>query len=115
MTRRYLGIDLAWSVGAPSGVCALDGDGRLLDEDALDRDELVAWLDQWRGRSSLVAVDAPLLFGAEPVALRPVERELHRRYGGRHAGPFPGGALALAHRDHTRPPAEVPRSTALRM
>ena len=107
MLRRYLGVDLAWSARARSGVCALDGDGRLLDEDALDRDELVAWLGRWRGGSSLVALDAPLLFGSAPVALRPVERALHRRYGGRHAGPFPGGALALAHRGRQRPPAEV--------
>ncbi len=37
--------------------------------------------------------------------MRPVERELHRRYGRYRAGPFPGGAGSIAMRGRTRSPA----------
>ena len=104
-TPRYLGIDLAWTAAARSGVCVLAGDGTILDEDQLPRDALVDWIRKWHGTRSILAVDGPLVVPASSAALRPVERELHRRYGRDHAGPFPGGAASAAMRGRDLSPA----------
>jgi predicted RNase H-like nuclease len=105
---RYLGIDLAWSEAAASGVCALDARGRVLTDAALPPAALSDWIREWRAGASVIAVDGPLVVPPSSGALRPVEIELHRRYGGRHAGPFPGGAASTAMRGrHTSPAAAL--------
>jgi predicted RNase H-like nuclease len=107
MRRRYLGVDLAWSERSGSGVCALDETGQVLFEDQLRPAELSAWIESWRGDTSVLALDGPLVVPAGSPALRPVERELHRRYGRYHAGPFPGGAQSTAMRGCTQSPAQA--------
>ena len=102
---RYLGVDLAWSEHAGSGVCVLDADGTILDEDQVAPEALPGWIEHWRGASSILAIDGPLVVPPGSPALRPVERELHRRYGARHAGPYPGGAGSNAMRGRAMSPA----------
>jgi predicted RNase H-like nuclease len=102
---RYLGVDLAWSGTATSGVCVLDAGGRILDDGAVEATDLVDWVHRWRGRRSVLAIDGPLVVPPDSGTLRPVEVKLHRRYGGRHAGPFPGGARSTAMRGRSLSPA----------
>jgi len=104
---RYLGVDLAWSGSARSGVCVLDANGRILDDGAVPPEDLVDWVLRWRGGRSVLAIDGPLVVPSDSGALRPVEIELHRRYGGRHAGPFPGGARSTAMRGRGQSPAAL--------
>ncbi len=87
---RALGLDLAWSDGAPTGACVLDQHGILLDEAALgDDDEIVAWVRHWAGTGrAVVAVDAPLLV-PNRTGRRPCEAALSADYGPRHAGAHP--------------------------
>lgn len=103
----YLGVDLAWSERARSGVCVLDESGAILDEGQLTQDELVDWVLRWRGQRSVLAIDGPLVVPRGSAALRPVERELHRRYGRFHAGPFPGGAASTAMLGRVNSPAQA--------
>ena len=103
----YLGIDLAWSERAGSGVCVLDAYGAILDEDQLSYPQLVDWVRRWRGERSVLAIDGPLVVPPGSAALRPVERELHRRYGRFHAGPFPGGAASTAMLGRVDSPAQA--------
>jgi predicted RNase H-like nuclease len=102
---RYLGIDLAWSERAGSGVCVLDEAGMILDEGQLVPDAIIDWVLGWRGDRSIIAIDGPLVVPLDSGVLRPVEPELHRRYGRFHAGPFPGGAASTAMRGRVNSPA----------
>ncbi len=103
----YLGVDLAWSERAGSGVCVLDASGAILDEGQLPHLQLVDWVLRWRGERSVLAIDGPLVVPQGSAALRPVERELHRRYGRFHAGPFPGGAASTAMWGRVNSPARA--------
>jgi predicted RNase H-like nuclease len=105
MRTRYLGIDLAWTATAGTGVCVLGADGTILDEDQLPASALVDWVHRWQGSRSVLAIDGPLVVPIGSAALRPVERELHRRYGRDHAAPFPGGGASTSMRGRTRSPA----------
>ena len=58
---RYLGVDLAWSGSARSGVCVLDANGRILDDGAVRPEDLVDWVLRWRGSGSVLAIDGPLV------------------------------------------------------
>ena len=102
---RYLGVDLAWTDTGWSGACVLDADGTILDEGQLPATALVDWIRAWRGSHSVLALDGPLVVPPDSPALRPVERELHRRYGRYHAGPFPGGAGSRIMQGRSRSPA----------
>jgi predicted RNase H-like nuclease len=92
---RYLGVDIAWSARGLSGACALGHDGTILAEDVLPPERLAAWVARWRGARSVLALDGPLVVPADGAAVRACERELHRRYGARRAGPYPGGAGSI--------------------
>jgi predicted RNase H-like nuclease len=104
---RYLGIDLAWSERSGAGVCVIDGGGEVLHEDQPAPAELPAWVLEWRDERSVLALDGPLIVPAGSGVLRDVERELHRRFGRFHAGPFPGGAGSTAMRGRDRSPAQA--------
>ncbi len=91
----FFGIDLAWSDRNSSGVCALDGTGRVVDERTLhDDDGIVGWVESLLGGAAVVAVDAPLQV-PNATGRRPCERELGARYGGRKAGPHPSNRTLL--------------------
>lgn len=102
---RYLGIDLAWSERARSGVSALDADGTIVDEDVLAREALGPWIARLSGPRSVLAFDGPLVVPQDDAVVRAVERELHRRYGARRAGPYPGGAASIFLRGRSESPA----------
>jgi predicted RNase H-like nuclease len=86
---RCFGIDLAWSDANPSGVCALDDDGRIVDERELGSDdEIVNWLAAQLDGHAVLAIDASLLV-SNATGRRQCETELAGVYGGRKAGPHP--------------------------
>ena len=86
---RFLGVDLAWKAGNPSGVVALEG-GRFplrlvggpitLPTHAAVLDWLADWLARpGRRMATVVGIDAPLLgLGA---GRRPCDDEISRRFG----------------------------------
>lgn len=83
----YLGLDLAWSAKNLTGACALEADGRIVDERMLGSDdEIVEWITDLIDGPAVVAIDAPLHVPNE-TGRRPCESELHREYGSRKAGP----------------------------
>ena len=84
---RYVGVDLAWSPGRPSGVAVLDEQGRIEEAAYLtDLDALAAFCLARRAAGPvLVAVDAPLRVPNEH-GQRPAERELLRLFGRFHLG-----------------------------
>jgi predicted RNase H-like nuclease len=86
---RHVGIDLAWSDHNPTGVCALDDRGRVVDERVLDGDEeIVDWLGMLPDGPAVVAVDAPLRVPNE-TGRRTAEAEVQAAYGRRKAGAHP--------------------------
>lgn len=88
-SARCFGVDLAWSDRNPSGVCALDDEGWIVDERELGSDdEIVDWVAERLDGPAVLAVDAPLLV-PNPSGQRPGEAEVARVYGGRKAGPHP--------------------------
>ncbi len=84
---QFVGLDLAWSPKNPTGACALDADGRIVDERMLGSDaEIVEWVSALVGGAAVVAIDAPLHV-PNRTGRRPCETNMHRVYGGRNAGP----------------------------
>jgi predicted RNase H-like nuclease len=90
MEPRFLGLDLAWSEGNPSGLAALDRDGRLiaLCSDRRGDDEILAWVRANLGDRGAIAIDMPTIV-RNASGSRPCERALRvdfQRYG---AAPYP--------------------------
>ena len=87
MAARFFGLDLAWSSTNPTGGCAVDCDGRIVDERFLGSDdEIIGWIESRLSGPAVVAIDAPLLVPNE-TGRRPPENDLARVYGARKAGP----------------------------
>jgi predicted RNase H-like nuclease len=89
---RFLGIDFGWQ-GKPSGLAALDWDGRSLSLIETQRitcfEEILAWVDRIASDGeALVAVDAPTIITNED-GMRDADREMHNLFGKNHAGAFP--------------------------
>ena len=92
---RFFGVDLAWSVNNPSGVCALDEAGNIVDEQSLSSDEeIIGWIKRLVDGSVVVAIDAPLLV-PNMTGRRPCEAAVAREYGSRKAGPHPSNRSLL--------------------
>jgi predicted RNase H-like nuclease len=87
---RLLGLDLAWSEHHPSGVAALDAEGRLLDvrADVYGDDELLAWVRAWRGERGVIGIDMPTVVRNETGSRR-CEKELAQEFARHHAAPHP--------------------------
>jgi len=83
----YIGIDLAWAEGNPSGVAVLDAEARLVEYRYTDSLETILALVR-RYSNGVVGVDAPLII-PNATGHRPHEREFLKnfaRYGlGVHA------------------------------
>lgn len=91
----FFGIDLAWSAKNPSGACALDATGSIIDERMLfSDDDIVVWISERFDGPAVVAIDAPLLVPNE-AGRRPCEAELARVYGSRKAGAHPSNRTRL--------------------
>lgn len=89
---RFLGIDFGWQ-SKPSGVAALDWNGRRLRFASMARPstprEVLEWVDREAGDApAMVAVDAPLVI-RNAAGMREADKDMHRRYGRYHAGAYP--------------------------
>src|SRR5690348_11879313 len=86
---RFIGIDLAWKPTHQTGVAVLDGSGEVVDEEiVLEDTELLAVIEQHDVDGAVLAIDAPLVLKPGVRGPGDCERELQKRYGGRHAGPY---------------------------
>lgn len=98
---RFVGIDLAWSTRANTGVCLVEGQ-RVVDSALLQSDdEIVAWVEPHAAGPCLVAIDAPLVV-RNATGRRPCERVLSRCFGAYHAGPHSSNLGLAAFRDGVR-------------
>src|SRR4029453_4835402 len=120
---RFVGIDLAWGGRRPSGLAALDPDGRVVDEGwATTDDDILGFLAAHDPGGAVVALDAPLVVTNPAGTRRACEAEVQRRYGRGGGGPYPtnlgllGGlvrAMELVRRSG-RPYVTVPRDPGRR-
>ncbi|MCU0264001.1 MAG: DUF429 domain-containing protein [Candidatus Nanopelagicales bacterium] len=77
----FVGIDLAWSGRASTGLAAVDAAGALLDSTSVRTDEQIrTWLSRDAWAPMVVAVDAPLVV-ANASGQRPCERMVSREFG----------------------------------
>jgi predicted RNase H-like nuclease len=90
VSARFLGLDLAWSDRNPSGLAALDEDGRLLDVRADVRDDaaILAWVRGQLGPRGVIGIDMPTIV-RNATGIRPCERELASVFRRYHAAPHP--------------------------
>jgi predicted RNase H-like nuclease len=90
MTVRFLGLDLAWSERNPSGLAALDADGRLIDVRADVRDDaaIMHWIRAHIGSRGVIGIDMPTIV-RNADGVRPCERELGAVFRRAHAAPHP--------------------------
>src|SRR4030095_12635059 len=120
---RFVGIDLAWGGRRPSGLAALDADGRVVDEGwATTDDDILGFLAAHDGGGAVVALDAPLVVTNPAGTRRACEAEAERGDGGGGAGPAPTNlglrsgrvrAMELVRRS-PRPYVTVPRDPGRR-
>lgn len=110
-----IGIDLAWSVRARTGLAAVDEDGALVSSTSVVSDEQI---DGWLAGLGLpvlsVAIDAPLIV-TNPTGMRQCERLIGQSYGAYeaschtsnlgnpHFNPPRAAVLAGRHGWHTDP------------
>ncbi|MEE6274544.1 DUF429 domain-containing protein [Georgenia sp. MJ206] len=77
----YLGVDLAWSTRARTGLAAVDAHGRLVTSASVQTDEEIV---EWAGRPGwtvrTAAADAPLIV-TNATGQRDCEREVSRVFG----------------------------------
>ncbi len=86
---RFVGVDLAWGDQKPSGVAALDDDGRLLHVSTQSDDQsLLDALAPYVDGACLVAFDASLVVRNE-TGNRPCEAALNRDFARFDAGAHP--------------------------
>jgi predicted RNase H-like nuclease len=90
VTARFLGLDLAWSERNPSGVAALDADGRIVDVRADLRDDaaLLRWVRAQIGKRGVIGIDMPTIV-RNSSGSRSCERELGAVFRRAHAAPHP--------------------------
>lgn len=95
-----MGIDLAWGRRAPSGLCAVAGDGSVVDSATLvGDDEIVAWTA--RHAPAVVGFDAPLVV-TNPTGRRRCEALLSRAFAPEKAGCYPSNRSLPAFSDGGR-------------
>jgi predicted RNase H-like nuclease len=89
---RFLGIDLGW-ISQPSGLAALEWDGRALQIIALDRLDSFSEVRSWTMRHlslgpAWLAMDAPVLIGNNN-GMRRADKLMHSLFGRQKAGAYP--------------------------
>jgi predicted RNase H-like nuclease len=86
---HFVGVDLAWGARNPTGVAALDTDGRLIAVGAArDDDDVLAAIRPYTGGACVVGFDAPLIV-TNPTGQRPAETALNRDFRRFEAGAHP--------------------------
>jgi predicted RNase H-like nuclease len=90
MEPRFLGLDLAWSEKNPSGLAALDREGRLiaLSSDQRGDDQILSWVRANLGDRGAIAIDMPTIV-KNASGSRPCERQLRIDFHKCNAGPYP--------------------------
>lgn len=85
---KFIGIDLAWSEGNPSGAAIIDDEGVLVraSGNICSNQELWEFTGLNGSEDAIVAIDAPLIVN-NPTGQRPVERQLTEIFGPYDAGP----------------------------
>lgn len=88
--RSFLGLDLAWSARNPSGVAAVDADGRVIESraDLVSDDEILAWVRSRLAPTTFIGIDMPTIV-PNATGMRPCERELAADFRRHHAAPHP--------------------------
>lgn len=96
---QFVGLDLAWRPGNPSGWAVLEGDRagvRLVESGTVATDEeILSALDRLDGAVH-VAIDAPLVVPNE-TGTRPGDRALAARFSSARAGPHTANRALLRH------------------
>ncbi len=83
---KFVGIDLAWSTRANTGVCLVQ-DGKVLDSALVQSDDaIIDWVAPHVDGPCLLAIDAPLIVN-NATGRRPCESALSKCFGKHHAGP----------------------------
>jgi predicted RNase H-like nuclease len=86
---HFVGVDLAWGERKPTGLAALDDDGRLVHVSAAGSDEeIAAALAPYVEGEVVVAIDAPLIV-RNATGNRPAEAALNRDFARFDAGAHP--------------------------
>jgi predicted RNase H-like nuclease len=86
---HYVGVDLAWGERSPTGVAALDREGRLQHIGVAGDDaDVLAQLEPYVKGACVVAIDAPLVV-SNPTGNRPCEAALNRDFRRFDAGTHP--------------------------
>jgi predicted RNase H-like nuclease len=87
---RFLGLDLAWSEKNPSGLAALDENGRLIALCAERRsdEDVLAWIRSYLAPCGAIAIDMPTIV-VNPAGQRDCEQALRADFYQHHAGPYP--------------------------
>ena len=85
----FVGVDLAWGVRNPTGVAAVDADGRLVHLTAVRDDaDVLAAMSAYVQGDCVVGFDAPLVV-TNPTGQRPAEAALNRDFRRFEAGTHP--------------------------
>ena len=86
---HFVGVDLAWGQRKPTGLAALEDDGRLVHVSTVKTDdEIRSALAPYVDGACLVAIDAPLIV-RNAAGNRPAEAALNRDFSRFHAGAHP--------------------------
>ena len=103
---HFVGVDLAWGQQSPTGVAALDADGRLLHlSSCTDDASVLEAVGPYAAGPCLVGFDAPLVV-ANATGNRPAEAALNRDFARFDAGAHPANT--------TKPEfATIPRGARL--
>ena len=101
----FVGLDLAWGEKKPTGVAAIDSDGRLLHVSiAQDDASIIDAVAPFTGDNCLVAIDAPLIVN-NAGGYRPAETAYNRDFQKFDAGAYPANT--------TNPLFNPPRAAVL--
>ena len=86
----FLGLDLAWSAGNPSGLAALDVAGNVIDAraDLVDDAAILDWVRGHLAPTTVLGIDMPTIV-PNATGSRRCERELAVDFRAGHAAPHP--------------------------
>lgn len=89
LVGRFVGIDLAWSTRARTGVAVVDDAGALLASGVVrTEEELDVWLDAHAPSPVVVGIDAPIVV-PNASGMREAEKAVSRVWGRYGAGAYP--------------------------
>ena len=94
LLHSFIGVDLAWSGGNPSGLAAVIYDGKRAFLAAVDcrtsDEDIIEWIERHARETTWVGIDAPIIAPNLAKTARPVDRMVTSLFGRFHAGVYPG-------------------------